>query len=143
MDKNKDLAEFCEGVDKLTGKKKLMVDLSTWISSDRVDIYWRQNTNRYPSYTPAARPAPDLLIDGAKELYAVCVVQADDSSEQLRKTMRKAVDIWERMVENPPNYDQELSKDNPSAVLVATGQSRNGHLFSGTKNREHPEIFRR
>ena len=141
MHKNTDLSDYCEGVDKLTGKKKLKVDLSTWISCESVDIYWRQNNDRYPSFEPVGHPAPDLLIDGKKELYAVCVVQSEGNSEKLRKTIRKAVNIWERMVTEPPDYDQRLCKDVPSAVLVATEQSSNGHLFCGTKNREHPVEF--
>jgi hypothetical protein len=45
------------------------------------------------------------------------------------------------MVTKPPDNDQGLCKDVPSAVLVATKQSPNGHLFCGTKNREHPVEF--
>lgn len=132
----KDLTNFCEGLDELEGKKRVMADLSRWLSSEQVDIYWRQNSDRYPSFTPKARPAPDLLVDGVGEAYAMCVAYGDGSSENIRETVLKAVNIWERMAADPPDYGQKISVDSPSAVLVATEQSQNGHLFSGTKNRE-------
>jgi hypothetical protein len=137
----KDLTHFCEELDELHGKEGVMADLSRWISEEKVDIFWRQNTDRYPSFAPVARPAPDMLIDGIEEVYAVCVVHGDGSSEKIREAFRKAVNIWERMATDPPDYDQTLSAEIPSAVLVATEQSPNGHLFSGTKNREHPVKF--
>lgn len=133
----KDLTNFCEELDELQGKEAVMADLSRWISGEKVDILWRQNTDRYPSFTPVARPAPDMLIDGINEVYAVCVVHGDGSSEEIREAIRKAVNIWERMTADPPDYDIALSAETPSAVLVATEQSPNGHLFSGTKNREN------
>ncbi|QGN07935.1 hypothetical protein Hrd1104_11960 [Halorhabdus sp. CBA1104] len=129
----KDLTNFCEELDELQGKEAVMADLSRWISGEKVDILWRQNTDRYPSFTPVARPAPDMLIDGINEVYAVCVVHGDGSSEEIREAIRKAVNIWERMTADPPDYDIALSAETPSAVLVATEQSPNGHLFSGTK----------
>lgn len=137
MDKIKDLSNYCDNLDELQGKEGVMADISRWVSGDRVDIFWRQNTDRYPSFNPVGQPAPDLLIDGAEELYAVCVVHGEGNSEKIRETFRKAVNIWERMVTDPPNYDQETVKEGPSAVLVATEQSFNGHLFSGDKNREN------
>lgn len=137
----KDLTNFCEELDELQGKEGVMADLSRWISGEKVDIFWRQDTDRYPSFTPVARPAPDMLIDGIKELYAVCVVHGDGSSEEIREAVRRAVNIWERVVIDPPNYDIDLSEQTLSAVLVATEQSPNGHLFSGTKNRENPVEF--
>lgn len=137
----KDLTNFCEDLDQLQGKKGVLAKLSRWISDDQVDVFWRQDSDRYPTFTSVARPAPDLLIDAAGTVYAVRVVNGKGSSERIRDATRKAVDIWERMVADPPDYDQELSADQPSAVLVATEQSPNGHLFSGDKNREHPVKF--
>ncbi|WP_144049944.1 hypothetical protein [Halorubrum sp. C191] len=137
MDNIKELANFCDGVDELQGKERVMADISRWVSDDQVDIYWRQNTDRYPSFTPVGQPAPDMLIDDTEELYALCVVHGKGNSEKIRETFRKAVNIWERMKSDPPDYDKGFSKDLPSGVLVATEQSQSGHLFSGNKNREH------
>lgn len=141
MDEIKDLTNFCEELDELQGKEGVMADLSRWISSEKVDIFWSQNTDRYPSFTPVARPGPDMLIDGINEVYAVCVVHGDGNSEEIREAFRRAVNIWEQMATDPPDYDIDLSTETPSAVLVATEQSPHGHLFSGTKNRENPVEF--
>lgn len=141
MQKVKDLTNFIDELDELQGKRGVMASLSRWVSSDQIDVLWRQNSDRYPTFTPAARPAPDLLIDGAGTVYAVCVAHGEGRSENIRDTNQRAINVWERMVTDPPDYDQELSAEVPSAVLVATEQSPNGHLFSGTKNREHPVEF--
>lgn len=141
MDNIKDLTNFCEELDELEGKEGVLADISRWISSNQVSIFWRQNTDRYPSFTPAGRPAPDLLIDDSEELYAICVVNSEGNSEKIRKTVLKVVNIWERMVTNPPEYEKDFSKEVPSGVLIATEQSLNGHLFSGDKNREQPVRF--
>lgn len=141
MGKVKDLTHYCDKLDQLEGKKGVMADLSKWISDDDVDVFWRQNSDRYPTFTSVSHPAPDILIDGVGELYAVRVVQAEEQSEKIRKAAREIVDIWDRMVNDPPEYDIELSTEKPSAVLIATERSRKGHLFSGNKNRENPVEF--
>ncbi|MCD2201394.1 hypothetical protein LPA44_16105 [Halobacterium sp. KA-4] len=133
----KDLTNFIDGLDELEGKERVMADISRWASSSQVDIFWRLDTNRYPSFTPVGKPEPDMLINSAKELYAVCVVHGEGNSESIREAFCKAVNIWERMVTDPPKYKQENIDRVPSAVLVATEQSLNGHLFSGDRNREH------
>jgi len=141
MDNIKNLTNFCDELDELQGKKGVIADISRWISTDQVNVFWQQNTDRYPSFTPVGRPAPDLLIDDTKELYAVCVVHGEGNSEKIREAFLKAVNIWERMVATPPDYEGEFSKEVPSGVLVATEQSLDGHLFSGNKNREQPVRF--
>jgi len=141
MDNIKDLTNFCEELDELQGKEKILADISRWISTDQVSVFWQQNTNRYPSFTPVGRPAPDLLVDDTRELYALCVVHAEGSSEKIREAFVKAVNIWERIVADPPDYERNFSKEIPSGVLVATEQSLDGHLFSGNKNREQPVRF--
>jgi len=141
MQNVKDLSHFCDNVDRLQGKDQVMAQLSRWVSNEQVQVYWRQNSDRYPTFAPVGRPAPDMLIDGAGETYAVCVARGERRSEEIREAVRKAVNIWERMVSDPPDYDRAPSADVPSAVLVATEQSPKGHLFSGTKNRENPVEF--
>lgn len=141
MQKIRDLTNYCEDLDELQGRQKVMAKLSRWISSEQVSVLWQQESERYPTFTPVARPAPDMLINGAGMVYAVCVAHGDGRSTQIRKRVRETVDIWERMVADPPDYDCNLSAETPSAVLVATGQSPDGHLFSGRKNREHPVKF--
>ena len=138
MDENQRLTEYCDNLSEAAGKESIKLDISAWVDRDDVDIYWRNSSKRYRTFSASGRPAPDMLIDGANAVYAVCVAEADKDSANVRKTALRAVNVWERLVEDSPQYECNLSQDTPSAVLIASEYSKDGHLFTDAGNLEEP-----
>lgn len=138
MHKNADLSDYCDNITKPEGKEAVLVELSTWLASEGVDVFWKNRSKRYRTFTPTGSPSPDLLINTNSRSYVICVAEADQDSRLVRTTAIDAVEIWERMAENPPTYDVELAEKTPTAVLIATEYSPEGHLFAAKGNLEPP-----
>ena len=125
------LEQFGGGVpiDEPNKEDRDNVELSRWLASPDVDIYWdRSKSYGFGTFTTDLRRKPDLVVDAHNRTYAI-EVKPPDKSGDIQDGIEQAKGYWKDIESGRATYELGNSVTEIDAVLVATRNSPSGHLF--------------
>ena len=125
-----DLNDFGAGVDNNPGPEDgVRVELSLWLRSDDVSVYWDQSFDfGFGTFQNASSFRPDLLIDAPGENYVVEVKTGDDSGKT-HDGFSQLVQYWRSYVDGDDEYTVKGQKKQIDSFLLANGNSPYGRLY--------------
>lgn len=125
-----DLSDFGGGYDHDPGPEDgVRLDLSNWIRSDDVQVYWdRDHDCGWTTFDINRRHRPDLLIDSANATYAVEVKIGDDSGK-VHDGFPQLVKYWRSYVDGDDEYRVRGRATEVDGFLLATGHAPHGRLY--------------
>lgn len=125
-----DLSDFGGGVDHNPGPEDgVRLELSNWLRSDDVQVYWDRNHGHGWGTFDVDQPArPDLLIDSVSSTYAVEVKVGDDSGK-IHDGFKQLVQYWRSYVDGGSEYRIGGRKVTIDAFLIASKNSPHGRVY--------------
>jgi hypothetical protein len=112
--------------------------LSQWLAQqEQTTVYWdRKRSYGHGTFSVSTDTTPDLVIQSASNNFAVEVKRETDSTE-IYNSLWQTVGYWRDIVDGKATYTVNGKELQIEGVLIATGNSPNGHLFS-SKNKTDP-----
>jgi len=127
-----DLGDFGGGYNHDPGPEDgVRLDLSTWLRSDDVQVYWdRDHDCGWSTFDISTQKRPDLLINSVDKNYAVEVKTGDDSAG-IHDGFAQLVEYWESYVDGDATYRVDGQTQTIDAFLIATQHSPHGRIYKG------------
>lgn len=126
-----DLNDFGAGVDHDPGPEDgLRLELSNWIRSDDVDVYWdRDHDFGWGTFDINQRHRPDMIVDGPSRTFAI-EVKIGESSRKVHDGMMQLVKYWRSYVDGEDVYRADGKRLHIDAFLITSKHTPYGRLYS-------------
>lgn len=138
MENNTDLSEFGGGVDhdEANPEDEINQRLSQWLRGNDRRVYWdRDRSYGNGVFSVSTQRKPDLVIESKARNYAVEVKCAEQSGD-VHKGAYQTFQYWVDIVTGEAEYSVREQTIDIDAVLLATDNSPEGHLFHNWKNKD-------
>ena len=133
-----DLNDFGGGVDEDDANPEDDVNkmLSMWLRHADREVYWdRKRTYGNGTFSVSTRRRPDLVVVSKQRNYAIEVKRSEDSAN-VHDGAQQVYQYWQDIVDGTATYQVRGKEIKIDAVLLATDNSPEGHLFHNWKKKD-------
>jgi hypothetical protein len=105
--------------------------LSQWLAQqEKTQIYWdRKKSYGHGTFSVSTTTTPDLVVTSAANNYAV-EVKREEQTGEIYKSLPQLVGYWKAVETSDAIYRVNGNRIEIDAVILATGGSPKGHIFS-------------